>query len=75
MVQKTIEEFYTAYGFSFLLVAIFAVAPAKGNVGFGYLQNPCIGDGPSADGYIGPGIPLHFPVNRKPVWHKPPTVF
>ena len=45
MVQKTIEEFYTAYGFSFLLVAIFAVAPAKGNVGFGYLQNPCIGDG------------------------------
>jgi len=45
MVEKTFEEFNARNRFCFLLVAVFAVAPAKSNMGFGYFQNPRIGDG------------------------------
>ncbi len=45
VIQKAFQERYPGDGFGFLLVAVFAVAPTKGNLAPGYIQYPRIGDG------------------------------
>jgi hypothetical protein len=44
MVKEPFQKPYTTYGLSFLLVAVFTVVPAKGNVGSGHFKYASIGD-------------------------------
>ena len=45
MVQKALQKLHPGDGFRFGFIALFTVAPSKGHVGIGYLEDPGIGNG------------------------------